>query len=76
MRAGSKSGLDFDELEFAERRLAESRDRLKKFKILEFAFVSGSPERMRAKMLIEEIEVIHHVIDHLCRQLRQRRLSS
>jgi hypothetical protein len=71
-----KSSDDCDFLLFAERRLADSRDRMKEFKKIQNAFVFGSPERMRADLLFEEIEVIHQVMDHLCRQLRQRRLSS
>jgi hypothetical protein len=58
------AGEDF--VAFAERRLAESRDRMKDYRDLESSFVPGSVERERASILIEEIEVLHKVMDRLC----------
>ena len=72
MNAGDKSGRGFHELEMAERRLAESRGRMKRFRNLESTFAPGSTERIRANTLVEEIEVLHQVLDQLCRQFRRR----
>jgi hypothetical protein len=66
------AGENFNELEFAEKRLAESRDRMKDYRNLENSFVPGSVERERASILLEEIEVLHQVMDRLCHQLRLR----
>jgi hypothetical protein len=62
-----------DFVALAEKRLAESRDRMKDYRNLENYFVPGSDERERAINLLEEIEVLHQVMDRLCRQLRLRR---
>jgi hypothetical protein len=67
------TGQDFDELAFAEKQLAESRDRMKDYRNLENSFVPGSVERERAGILVEEIEVLHQIMDRLCYQLRLRR---
>ena len=67
------AGENFDEIAFAEKTLAESRDRMKDFRDLENSFVPGSVEHERASTLLEEIEVLHQVMDRLCRQLRLRR---
>ena len=53
MVAGDKSGR---ELAFAERRLAESRGRMKSYRDLENSFIPGSVERMRASILVDKIE--------------------
>jgi len=72
MKAGDKSGSDYHELELAERRLAESRNRMKQFRALESSFAPGSTERIRANTLVEEIEVLHQVLEQLCRQFHRR----
>jgi hypothetical protein len=72
MAARGKPVFDHDDLEFAESKLAESRSRLTKFRTLRNSFVVGSAERMQANRLVEEIEVLHQLIDQLCRQLRAR----
>jgi len=65
------AGEDFVAL--AEKRLAESRDRMKDYRNLVNSFVPDSDERKRATNLLEEMEVLHQVMDRLCRQLRLRR---
>ncbi|HWY92227.1 MAG TPA: hypothetical protein VNY04_04935 [Chthoniobacterales bacterium] len=65
------AGEDFVAL--AEKRLAESRDRMKDYRNLANSFVPDSDERKRATNLLEEMEVLHQVMDRLCRQLRLRR---
>jgi hypothetical protein len=72
MTARNKPVFDDDELEFAESKLAESRSRLTKFRTLQNSFVAGSAERMQATSLVQEVEVLHQLIDQLCRQLRAR----
>jgi hypothetical protein len=72
MTARDKRGYDNDGLEFAQNKLAESRSRLTKFRALQNSFSAGSAERMQANRLVEEIEVLHRLIDQLCRQLRTR----
>jgi hypothetical protein len=71
--ARDKPGYDHDEIEFAERKLAESQSRLAKYRALQNSFIAGSAERLRANNLIEEIEVLHQLMDQLCRQLRAHR---
>jgi hypothetical protein len=66
--AGDKSGR---ELAFAERRLAESRGRMKSYRDLENSFIPGSVERKRASILVEEIEVLQEMMDRLCQQARR-----
>ena len=65
------AGEDFVAL--AEKRLAESRDRMKDYRSLKNSLVPGSDERERASILLEQIEVLHQVMDRLCRQLRLQR---
>jgi hypothetical protein len=72
MNAGDESGRDYHALELVERRLAEFRHRMKELRALESSFAPGSPERIRATTLLEEVEVLHQVLDELCRQFRRR----
>ena len=72
MTASEKPGHDHGDLEFAESKLAESRSKLAKFRTLQYSFVAGSAERTQATSLVQEIEVLHQLIDQLCRQLRAR----
>lgn len=72
MIARDRPSYDHDELEFAESKLEESRARLPKFRALQHSFIAGSAERMQADSLVEEIEVLHQMIERLCRQLRAR----
>ncbi len=67
-----KPSHELDEIEFAESKLAESRDRLKKFKVLQNSFVASSAERAQAATIIDEIEILHRVLERLCRRLRGR----
>jgi hypothetical protein len=67
-----KPGHNPDEIEFAESKLAESRDRLKIFRDLQNSFPAGSAERALAARIIDEIEILHQVIDQLCHRLRRR----
>ena len=69
---GKSSGRDFDDLALAEKKLAESRGRMKDYRDLERSFVPGSDDRIRATMLVEEIESLQRVMDRLCRQMRHR----
>jgi hypothetical protein len=62
-----------DGFELAEKLLAKSRDRLKQLQALEGLFVSGSPERMRANILLQEVEVLHDVLKQLYYQIRRSR---
>lgn len=72
MTARDRPSYDHDALGFAESELEESRARLPKFRALQHSFIAGSAERMQADSLVEEIEVLHQIIDRLCRQLRVR----
>ena len=69
MIAREKSGRESDGLASAERRLAESRARMPDYMNIENSFIPGSVERMRASILVEEIEVLQKMMDRLCRQL-------
>lgn len=60
-----------DEIEFAESKLAESRDRLKIFRDLQNSFLAGSAERALAARIIDEIEILHQVIEQLCHRPRR-----
>jgi hypothetical protein len=67
-----KPSHDLDEVEFAESKLVESRDRLKQFKDLQNSFIASSAERAQAATIIDEIEILHQVLERLCRRLRGR----
>ena len=67
-----KPGHTLDDLAFAGGELAESRDRLNKFRDLQKSFVVGSAERAQADVIIDEIETLHQVLDRLCHRLRRR----
>ena len=67
-----KPGHNLDEIEFAEGKLAESRDRLKTFRGLQNSLVASSAERALAARTIDEIENLHRVLDRLCHRLRSR----
>jgi hypothetical protein len=67
-----KPGHDLDEIEFAESKLTESRDRLKKFRDLQNSFFAGSAERAQAATIIDEIEILHRLLERLCKRLRGR----
>jgi len=68
--AKHKLGDKLDEIEFAESKLAESRDRLHKFRDSQNSFIAGSAERAQAATIIQEIELLHRVLGRLCRRLR------
>jgi hypothetical protein len=72
MSARDRPDYDHDELELAQKQLAQSRSRLTKFRALQNSFSASSAERMQANRLVEEIEDLHRLIDQLCRQLRTR----
>ena len=67
-----KPGHNLDNITFAESKLAESRDRLQKFRDLQVSFFAGQAERELAAIIIDEIEKLHQVLDQLCRRLRGR----
>jgi hypothetical protein len=67
-----KPSHDLDEVEFAESKLVESRDRLKQFKDLQNSFIASSAERAQPATIIDEIEILHQVLERLCRRLRGR----
>jgi len=62
------------DFELAGKLLEKSIDRLKQLRALQSSFASGSPERMRANILLKEVEVLHHVLDQLCYQFRRSRV--
>jgi hypothetical protein len=68
----SESGHNLDDIEFAESKLAESRDRLKKFRDLHDSFFAGQAERDQTATIIDEIENLHRLLDQLCHRLRGR----
>jgi hypothetical protein len=72
MAARGKPVFDHGDLEFAQNKLAESRSKLPDFRTLQNSFNAGSAERMQADSLLKEIEVLHQLIEQLCRQLRTR----
>jgi len=67
-----KPGGDLEEVEFAESKLTESRDQLKRLRSLQNSALTDSAERARAAIIIDEIETLHRVIEQLCRRLRGR----
>ncbi|HJY92617.1 MAG TPA: hypothetical protein VJ255_20190 [Candidatus Acidoferrum sp.] len=72
MAARDKPVFDHGDLEFAQSKLAESRSKLPDFRTLQNSFNAGSAERMQADSLLKEIEVLHQLMEQLCRQLRAR----
>jgi hypothetical protein len=63
---------NLDEVESAERKLAESRSRLRKFRDLQNSFFAGSAERPLAARIINEIEGLHQVLERLLQRFRGR----
>jgi hypothetical protein len=72
MSARYRPDYDHDDLALAQKQLTQSRSRLTKFRALQNSLSAGSAERMQANRLVEEIEVLHRLIDQLCCQLRAR----
>jgi hypothetical protein len=68
-----RPGNNLDDVEFAESKLAESRSRLTKFRDLQSSFLAGSAERAQAAGIIDEIEMLHQLLERLCQRLRGRR---
>jgi hypothetical protein len=67
-----KLGHDLEQLEFAERRAAEGRDRVSRLRNLRSSFVAGSTDRVQADRLLANVEGVQHLIENFCHQLRQR----
>jgi len=67
-----KLSHDLEQLEFAENRVAKSRDRVNYLRRLRDAFVDGSTERAQADRTLGNFEAIHQLVEQFCRQIRER----
>ncbi len=67
-----KLGHDLEQLEFAERRAAASRDRVNRQRNLRDSFIDGSSERAQADRLLANLEALHQLLDGFCHQMRQK----
>lgn len=67
-----KLGHDLEQLEFAESRAAETRDRLNFARNLRNSFVEGSNERADADRLLQNFEAIHRLFEQFRNYLRER----
>lgn len=71
-----KLGHGLEQLEFAESRTAQSRDRLNYARKLRDGFIEGSTDRQRADVTLENFQAIHQLFEQFCHQLRERVNSS
>ena len=67
-----KLAHDLEQFEFAESKVAESRDRVERLRRLRAAFIEGSSERQQADRLLRNAEGIHDLIEQFCHHLRAR----
>jgi hypothetical protein len=67
-----KLGHDLEQLEFAERRAAESRNRLNFARNLRNSFIEGSSERADADRVLQNFEAIHRLFEQFRNCLRER----
>jgi len=65
-----KLGHDLEQLEFAEKRMADGRDRLNHLR----SRLDLAPARLRpeAERVVANVEEIQHLLERLCHQLRDR----
>ena len=59
-----------EQLEFAEIRLANSRDRVNHVRNLRDGFADGSDERASADRLLENVKALHQLLDRFCHRMR------
>lgn len=65
-------GHALEQLEFAETRVARSRDRVDHLRRLRDAFADGSTDRTQAEKLLENFEVIHQLMERFYDQMRKK----
>ena len=61
-----------EQLEFAEIRLAKSRDRVNHIRNLRGRFADGSDERVIADRVLENMKTLHQLLDHFCHRMRSQ----
>lgn len=60
------------QLEFAETRLANSRERVNHLRNWRDGFADGSEDRERADRLLEDVKALHLLLDQFCHRMRAR----
>ncbi len=71
-----KLGRDLEHLQFAEDRVARSRDRVNYLRKLRDAFADGSTERVQADKMLGNFETIHRLMEEFCHRMRTKVNSS
>lgn len=67
-----KLAHDFEQLDFAESRTAQSWDRVNHARKLRDGFADGSADRARADRVLKNFETIHRLFETFCHHLRER----
>jgi len=65
-----KLSHDLEQLEFAERRVADGRERVNRVRNARDAFAFGTPEREKADRLLINVENIQTILEDTCHRLR------
>jgi hypothetical protein len=60
------------QLEFAEIRRAESRDRVNRLRNWRDGLADGSAERADADRLLADVRAVHQLLDQFCHRMRER----
>ena len=63
---------DLEQLEFAERRAANGRNRVTYLTILRNSFVAGSVDREQADKLLANFEAIQRQLEAFCHRMREK----
>lgn len=67
-----KLARDVEHLDFAEARVAKSRERLRYFTRLRDAFAEGSADRAHADNVLANFETTHQLMEQFCQRIRAK----
>ena len=70
IEAENELSHDLEQLEFAERRVADGRERVNRVRNARDAFAFGTPEREKADRLLINVENIQTILEDTCHRLR------
>lgn len=67
-----KLAVDREHLEFAEKKVADGRDRVNHLRGLRNSHPHGTPERARAERVLVDCENLQTVLEDFCHHLRRK----
>jgi nucleoside-triphosphatase THEP1 len=72
IEAENELSHDLEQLEFAERRVADGRERVNRIRNAREAFASDTPEREQADRLLVNVKNLQTILEDACHRLRAK----